>query len=178
MVKIKKYFFLILYRTFARHLPGTGSLFGGKFYKGLRAYCCKNIFRKCGKNVNIEHGAFFNKGFEIELGDNSGIGYYCVVPDNIKIGNDVMMGPRCYILDRNHDISRTDIPMWKQGFVKKDTVIEDDVWIGREVIFTPGRTVRKGGVIGAGCILTKDFPEYSIIGGNPSRFIRSRLGTN
>ncbi len=57
---------------------------------------------------------------------------------------------------------------------KKQTIIEDDVWIGRNVIFTPGRTVRKGSIIGAGCVLTKDFDEYTIIGGNPSRVIRSR----
>jgi maltose O-acetyltransferase len=177
-MKIKKYFFLIIYRAFARYLPGSQFRFGGKLFKIFRAYCCKHIFLKCGKNVNIEHGAFFGRGFNIELGDNSGIGYSCVVPDNIIIGNDVMMGPNCYILGRNHEINRTDIPMWKQGFIIKNTIIEDDVWIGREVIFTPGRIVKKGSVIGAGCVLTKDFPEYSIIGGNPSCLIKSRLKIN
>ena len=53
--------------------------------------------------------------------------------------------------------------------------IEDDVWIGRNVLMTPGRHIAKGSIIAAGCVLTKDFPEYSIIGGNPGKFIRSRL---
>ena len=55
------------------------------------------------------------------------------------------------------------------------TIIEDDVWIGRGVMMTPGRVVKRGSVIAAGCVLCKDFPEYSVIGGNPSKFIKSRL---
>ena len=40
---------------------------------------------------------------------------------------------------------------------------------------TPGRRVRKGSIIAAGSVLTKDFPEYSIVGGNPARLIKSRI---
>jgi maltose O-acetyltransferase len=57
---------------------------------------------------------------------------------------------------------------------RKKTVIEDDVWIGQNVIFTPDRYVKKGSIIAAGCVLSKDFPEYSIIGGNPPRLIGAR----
>jgi maltose O-acetyltransferase len=57
---------------------------------------------------------------------------------------------------------------------KRITIIEDDVWIGQNVIFTPGRIVKEGSIIAAGCVLSNDFPEYSIIGGNPSKLIRSR----
>lgn len=87
-----------------------------------------------------------------------------------------MMGPNCYIHRRNHTFARTDIPMNKQGFSEpKSVVIEDDVWIGRDVTIMVGRRISKGSIIAANCVLTKDFPEYSIIGGNPSKFIRSRL---
>ena len=159
----------------ASHLPYSSSIFGGKISKYFRAYCCKNIFNKCGVNINIEKGAYFERGFNIEIGDNSGIGIYCSVPDDIIIGNDVLMGPHCYILDGNHITDRTDIPMRGRGTIKKKTIIENDVWIGRQCIFTPGRTVKKGTIIAAGTVLCKDFPEYSIVGGNPSKFIKSRL---
>ena len=172
---MKKYFFLIIYRIIAQYLPSSGSRFLGKPSMLFRRYCCKNIFKKCGKNINIERKANFGKGFEIEIGDYSGLGINCFVPDNIKIGKYVMMGPNCHILGQNHDISEVKKPMCISGYVKKNTIIEDDVWIGLNVIFTPGRIVRKGSVIAAGCILSKDFPEYSIIGGNPSKLIRSRL---
>lgn len=118
----------------------------------------------------------FGIGVNVSIGDNSGIGINCLVPSDIYIGKNVMMGPNCYILSANHAFDRCDIPMIEQGHAtKKKTVIEDDVWIGRQVIFTPGRTVKQGSIIAAGCVLAKDFPAYSIIGGNPSRLIKSRI---
>ena len=66
--------------------------------------------------------------------------------------------------------------MIKQGQrLRKKTVIEYDIWIERQVTFTPGRTVKKGSIIAAGCVLSKDFPDYSVIGGNPSCLIRKRI---
>ena len=67
------------------------------------------------------------------------------------------------------------MPIIEQGFEPpRQTVIDDDVWIGRNVCFTPGRHVKEGAVIGAECLLSKDFPPYSVVGGNPSRLLRSR----
>ena len=130
----------------------------------------------CGENVNIERGANFGSGFRLRIGDNSGIGVNCTVPGNIVIGKNVMMGPDCYVLSTNHSFDRIDLPMIQQGnTIQLDTVIEDDVWIGRQVIFTPGRIVKKGSIIAAGCVLSKNFPEYNIIGGNPSRIIKTRI---
>jgi maltose O-acetyltransferase len=171
---IKKFIFLAIYKIFARNMPASGFRYGGNLSKKFRVFCCKQIFRSVGINVNIERGANFNRGFEIEIGDFSGIGVNCFVPDNIVIGKDVMMGPNCYILDRNHIVDRIDIPMRGRGFIFKQTIIEDDVWIGRQCIFTPGRIVRRGTILGAGTVLTKDFPEYSVVGGNPSRLLKTR----
>lgn len=165
---------LVLYRLFARHLP-VSYQFGGKMGKYCRYKLCKHIFESCGKNVNIEHGADFGNGLHVQIGDNSGMGIDCLVPNNIIIGKDVMMGANCIILDKNHDFSRTDVPMWKQGFQeRRRTVIGDDVWIGRDVRMTPGRTIKNGTIIAMGTVLTKDFPEYSVVGGNPSKLIKSR----
>lgn len=85
------------------------------------------------------------------------------------------MGHNCYILSQNHRFDDLSLPMGNQGYILgKQTIIEDDVWIGRDVLMTTGRTVKKGLIIAARCVLTKDFPEYSIVGGNPSKLIRSR----
>ena len=135
----------------------------------------KHIFKKCGKNVNVERYANFGSGRNIEIGDNSGLGINCCIPSNTIIGKNVMMGPNCYILPHNHAFERTDIPMIEQGNTPKlQTIIEDDVWIGRNVTMTPGRILKKGSIIGACAVLTKDFPEYSIVAGNPAKFIKSR----
>ena len=85
------------------------------------------------------------------------------------------MAPNCRILPCNHAIDRVDIPMCQQGDTGcQRTIIEDDIWIGINVLITPGRLIKKGSVIAGGCVLCKDFPEYSIVGGNPSRLIRMR----
>ncbi len=167
---------LLLYYGFAQYLPCSSRFMGGGKY--IRYQLCRRIFKKCGKNVNIERRACFGSGRDIEIGDNSGLGIRCVVPSNTKIGNNVMMGPNCYILHNNHRFDRIDIPMNQQGFQSKgnvQTIIEDDVWIGREVTMTPGRHISRGTIVGACCLLCKDFPEYSVIGGNPSKLIKSRI---
>lgn len=145
----------------------------------MGGYCryllCRHIFKKCGKKANIERLAQFGCGIDVELGDKSGLGINSSVPSDTVIGNNVMMGPNCYILAQNHQFNRIDIPMCLQGYnIKKKTVIGDDVWIGRDVLMTPGRTISKGTIIAARCVLSKDFPEYSVIGGNPSKLIRLR----
>lgn len=167
---------LILYYGFARYLPSDNSFFLGHVSTKTRRFLVKRIFKKCGNNVNVERGAFFGNGLKVEIGDNSGIGINAQVPHDIKIGNNVMMGPNCYVLERNHAFERLDIPMMQQGFTaSKSLIIEDDVWIGREVLITAGRTIKKGSIVAARCVLCRDFDEYSIIGGNPSKLIRSRL---
>ena len=168
---------LALYYGLAQYLPSSFGWFG-KPSKWIRYQLVRRIFKKCGKNVNVERKACFGSGREIEIGDNSGLGINSNIPSNTKIGNDVMMGPNCYIIKHNHAFDRTDIPMRLQGYQSKgnvQTVIEDDVWIGMNVLMTPGRHICKGTLIGAGALLCKDFPKYSVVGGNPSRLLKYRL---
>ena len=168
---------LFIYEVILKWLPASYTPIIGIIPRKLRYWCCKNIFLECGKNVNVERRVNLGNGlgFNVKIGNNSGIGINCTIPREIEIGNNVMMGPNCYILSNNHAFDNTEKPMIFQGnTVHKKTIIEDDVWIGRQVIITSGRTIKKGTIIAAGCVLTKDFPEYSIVGGNPGKLIRSR----
>lgn len=167
---------LVIYYSVLRYLPSSSSIFFGSFFRFLRYHCCRHIFLECGCNVNVERGAFFASGSRLRIGDNSGLGINCHVPGDIVVGRNVMMGPNCYIFGANHAFDWVDVPFIEQGFEPpRQTVIDDDVWIGRNVCFTPGRHVKEGTVIGAECLLSKDFPPYSVVGGNPSRLIRSRI---
>ena len=173
-ISLKKTVCLIFYYSIAQYLPQTNSCLniGGVF----RRFLCKRIFKQCGSHVNVERRAWFGSGANIEIGDYSGIGINAHIPSDTIIGKYVMMGPNCFILDVNHNVSDTTMPMCFQGHQeRKKTIIEDDVWIGRDVKMTPGRHISKGSIIAMGCVLTKDFPEYSVIGGNPSKLIKSRL---
>ena len=165
----------LIYYHFAFYLPASYSKPFGGISKRVRYWLFKYIFKSCGKNVNIESHASFGAGNLVEIGNNSGIGVNCTIPNHSIIGDNVMMGPNLYALERNHSFASKEIPMMLQGYSEpKYFRIEDDVWIGRDVIVTPGRTIKKGSIIAAGCVLCKDFPEYSIIGGNPSKLIRQR----
>jgi len=164
---------LILYYGFARFLPSSGKCLN--IGRHARYFLCKKIFKKCGKNVNVERKAWFASGVDVEIGDYSGIGINCHIPNGTVIGDYVMMGPDCYILEVNHRFDNINIPMALQGLSeKKITHIDNDVWIGRNVFMTPGRHIKTGSIVAAYCVLCKDFPEYSIIGGNPSKLIRNR----
>lgn len=169
-------FSLGLYYILLNKLPHSSVPIIGLPCERFKEFFIRKIFKSCGSNVNIGKGARFGNGKNIQIGNNSGIGMYCKVPNNIIIGEDVMMGLNVTIFGSNHVYDRVDVPMRKQGMKSYPAVvIEDDVWIGSNVIIMPGLKIAKGTIIGAGAVLTKNFPAYSIVGGNPAKFIKSRM---
>lgn len=172
--KLSKYVSLILYYGFATYLPKSNRPYAFKLTKPIRYLICKNIFEFCGKNVNIERRAYFGDGKGIFIGNNSTIGVNCKIQRNVKIGNDVMMGEDVIIITNTHKFDDCNIPMRIQGSKILPVTIEDDIWIGSRVFILPGVKIGKGSIIGAGAVVTKDVPEYSIIGGIPAKLIRSR----
>lgn len=173
---LKRGFWYIFYYGFAQHLPASYRFQPlGKFAKWCRATACKRLFRVCGQRVNVEKGANFYTGWEIELGDDSSLGIDCMIPYDLKVGADVMMGPYVVIVGDSHQFSQTDIPMRLQEIKEYPPVrIEDDVWIGARAIILPGLKIGKGAIIGAGSVVTKDIPPYAICAGNPAKIIRYR----
>lgn len=59
-------------------------------------------------------------------------------------------------------------------YIKKPVIIKDFVWCGANVTITPGVTIGEGAIIGAGSVVTKDVPDYAIVGGNPAKIIKYR----
>jgi maltose O-acetyltransferase len=172
----KRAFWYAFYYGFAQHLPASFRYQPlGRFAKWCRAAACKRLFRHCGQRVNVEKGANFYTGWEIEIGDDSSLGIDCMIPYDLKVGKDVMMGPFVVIVGGGHQFSRTDIPMRLQGTTEYPPVrIEDDVWIGARAIILPGLKIGRGAIIGAGAVVTKDVPAYAICAGNPSQVIKYR----
>ena len=143
------------------------------FSKKIRAFWGRKILDNFGVNINIERHATF--GPEVTLGDNSGIGVDCEIYGQVHIGNNVMMGPEVIIYTTGHRFDRIDIPMNQQGFEKmQPVVIGDDCWIGRRVMIMPGVSIGNGCVIGAGAVVTKSMPAYSVVCGVPADVVRKR----
>ncbi len=172
-MNLRKLLCLAAYYGFARYLPASTSPMM-RWARIIRRAICLHVFDKCGDNVNIERGAYFASGGGIVIGSGSGLGVNCSVHGPLKIGENVMMGPDVTILTHTHNIERTDIPMGRQGSVVKEVSVGDDVWIGMRSIIMPGVRIGNGVVIGAGAVVTKDVPDFAIVGGVPAKIIRYR----
>ena len=145
--------------------------------QNIRYWLGSRFVENCGKNVNFERGAKFNP--ELSIGDYSGVGVNCLVSGRTYIGSHVMMGPDCIMYSYSHAYDRLDIPMDQQGFEEPTPIhIGDDVWIGARVIILPGVNIGSHCIIGAGAVVTKDVPDYAIVGGVPAKVIRMRTEGN
>lgn len=85
----------------------------------IRIFLCKRIFKECGKVSTINRNIYFGNGKDIVIGDYSGIGANCSIPNDIHIGKYVMMGPFLYCITFGHEVSDTSTPMCFQGHVEK-----------------------------------------------------------
>ncbi len=142
--------------------------------RAIRAFFARRICASVGEGVNIEKGATF--GEYTTIGDRSGIGVNCELHGEVHIGDDVMMAPECVFYTRNHKVDRIDVPMNKQGATEsKSITIGNDVWIGRRSMFMPGVSVGNHSIVAAGTVVTKSFPQNSVIGGVPARLIKTRV---
>lgn len=176
--KFSNLFWLTLYYGFCQWLPDSFSMGGiGRTSDKLRVLCCRHLFAKTGSNIHIGRKAYFGKGLNVVIGNNSNIGPHCHVPSDIEIGNDVMMASNNYFFESvTHKHDRIDIPMNRQGVISVEghIIIKDDVWIGRGCVVLPCKTIGSHSIIGAGSVVTKNVPEYVIVAGNPAKVIKLR----
>ncbi len=171
--KVKRGLFWLTYYLFVRHLPRSyvKYSFGSR---AIRAFILSRLLKNFGTEVNIEPKVIFYNMSESEIGDYSGIGMNSYI-GAVKIGRNVMIGEELIAISLNHEFANTEIPMRLQGVQKDQPIlIEDDVWIGSRVIILPDVKIGKGSIIGAGSVVTKDVPPYTIVAGNPAREIGRR----
>ena len=167
----KELFWQLTYHIFAKNLPLS---YHWDFARKLRVFFARRITLHVGEHANVEKGAMFNAN--VSVGDYSDLGVRCQMNGPVTIGNYVMMGPDCLIYTQNHKFDDLSLPMQQSGFSEvKPVTIGNDVWIGGRVIILPGVTIGDGCIIGAGAVVSKDVPPYSVAVGNPARVVKSRL---
>jgi len=131
------------------------------------------------QNTQIGSGVRLKAGFDgkIQIGENVLIDDYSFVSaqELITIGNDTMIAAHAYIVDFNHKVPLTIYKKFigkKEGYERKPVIIEEGVWIGTHAVILPGVTIGKGAVIGAGAIVTKNIPSFSVAVGNPAKVVK------
>ena len=170
-----KHFYLLVYYLFAQHLP-MQPIPGYKFYYKIRYFLVKRIIHSCGKNVVVKNKCYFGNGSKLKIGDNSQLGQNIRIGGTVNIGRHVMMGPDIVIMAITHDISDLSKPMIDPSnpSIEDPVIIGDNVWIGTRAIILPGVNIGSNSIIGSGAVVTKSFPENSILGGVPAKLIKNR----
>lgn len=115
-------------------------------------------------------------GEGLEIGDGTYIGPYCFLGagGGIKIGKNVLSGACVHFLAENHKFDEAGKNINEQGVSRKGIVVEDNVWIGNQVLILDGVRIGQGSIVAAGAVVTHDVAPMSIVGGNPAKLIRSR----
>jgi acetyltransferase-like isoleucine patch superfamily enzyme len=92
----------------------------------------------------------------------------------LKIGKNVIFGPRVSIWTYNHDYSSGESIPYGGPDVLKEVIIEDNVWIGFGAIILPGTVIKEGAIIGAGAVVSGTVEPCAIYAGNPARQVKHR----
>lgn len=130
------------------------------------------ILKNCRLSV---YGEISN--ISILIGDRSYISFgftaLSTSDSTIKIGKDVLIASNVLISSENHGINpELNIPYMRQNLTSNSVSIGDGCWIGEKVIILPGVDIGKKSIVGAGAVVTKSIPDYSIAVGNPARVIK------
>lgn len=162
------FYYLVIYR-----LPH--SRFSILFNK-LRIWYLRRILKviEGGEKTYFEHHVFIGGPGKVKFGKSCQINENTFI-ETADIGNYVMIAPNVAIISSMHNHDRTDIPMILQGATTgRKVIIEDDVWLGRNVLVMPGVRIGEGSIVAAGAVVTKDVPKYKVVAGVPARVIQDR----
>tara|TARA_R110000850_G_scaffold238835_2_gene363496 strand:- start:2426 stop:2824 length:399 start_codon:yes stop_codon:yes gene_type:complete len=126
-------------------------------------------------NSKVEYKVYISDGKRLRIGNYCRINENVFLQGDIVIGNYVMIAPNVSIYTSNHFYKNIDQPMVTYGNESNlPVIIEDDVWIGRNVVILPGIRISSGSIVGANSVVTKDICANSIVGGVPAKLIKFR----
>ena len=121
---------------------------------------------KIGKNCNIGKGVYID--LNVEIGDNCKIQNFATIYQGVIIGKDVFIGPHVCFTNDIHPRAF----VWDEKKLVK-TLVKNGASIGANATIIAGITIGDYAMIGAGSVVTKDVPDYSLVVGNPAKVVGS-----
>ena len=148
--------------------------FSAKIYGSVRMDTPPYRRFSIGKRSVVESFSCINNAVgDVVIGDYTRIGLHCTVIGPVTIGNNVNLAQGITVSALNHNFEDTRLRIDEQGVNTSEIVIDDDVWIGANAVITAGVHIGRHSVVAAGAVVTKDVPEYSVVGGVPAKVIRT-----
>lgn len=125
-----------------------------------------------------------NKSFspKISIGNNVSLGENCHIGaiDEVRIGDNVLFGSKIFISDHQHGQTTLEdmrnAPDKRTLYSKGKVIIEDNVWIGDNVVVMPGVNVGHNSILAANAVVTQDVLPYSVVAGVPAKIIKKVNG--
>jgi acetyltransferase-like isoleucine patch superfamily enzyme len=126
-----------------------------------------------GRSSVIEDYAIINNAVgEITIGNHTRIGLGNTIIGPVMIGNNVILAQNVVISALNHKFEDVLMTINQQGVKTDQIIIEDNVWIGANSSVLAGVHIGEHVVVGAGSVVTKDIPPFSVVVGNPARILK------
>jgi putative colanic acid biosynthesis acetyltransferase WcaF len=138
----------------------------------FRNYLLKLFGASVGKSVHIYPSAIIYMPWNLTIGDNSAIGEDALIYNlgKITIGNNATISHRSHLCAGTHDYTDPTLPL-----LKPPINIGDNTWVCAQAFIGPGLTINEGAVVGAAAVVTKDVEAWTVVAGNPAKFIKKRI---
>lgn len=148
--------------------------FSPRPFFGWRRFILRCFGARVGREVHVYSSTRIYFPWNLSIGDWSAVGEDALIYNlgPVRIGEKVTISHRAHLCAGTHDYQHPDLPLFKPPIV-----VEDQAWICADAFIGPGVRVGQGTVVGARAVVMKDVLPWTVVAGNPARFIKSRLFT-
>ena len=139
---------------------------------GWRRFLLRTFGATIGHNVHIYNSATIYFPWNLVVDDWSSIGEHAYIYNLgiIRIGKKATVSQRAHLCAGTHDFSKPDLPL-----LKKQITVGDQAWICADAFIGPGIIIHEGAIVGARAVVVKNVEAWTIVAGNPARFIKRRV---
>lgn len=151
-----------------------------RLYIAIREYVmCWRKFRFNWSNVSRRSWVVSSQRYiakDVVIGDFGFVGRGCTIYPRVRIGRFCLIAPEVAIIGADHKYDQVGMPICFSGREElPETIIGEDVWIGMSSKIMVGTRIGNCAIIAAASVVTKDVPEFAIVGGVPARIIGYRF---